>query len=679
MVDTYEMTLSLNVLRHLGISLYSSNPAVLSEAVANAWDADANTVQITIDRTAGQVVVQDDGDGMTRAEVNSRYLRVGYERRKTPGGAKTTSGRAVMGRKGIGKLALFSIARTIQVETVRNGEQSAFELSLDVIESIMGGKDPNASQTYMPRTMPTDKIDFASGTRITLTNLTKGLDQTASNLKRRLARRFTVIDDAFTVEINGTPVTAADRDFSPSVQYIWVYGSPDQQSAMKKRAVKAVHREERVRPISVDNGMTGWIGTAFESGALTDTDSGESLNKLPLIIRGKLALENILDSIPEVGVYQNYLVGEIHADYLDADDLEDIATSSRQSIREDDPRFQALRKFIGAELKHIKQNWTSLRNQGGMNAALDIPEILDWYRTIGADHKRRAERLFGKINQLGLPSRDRDELFAQGVLAFEVMKQRENLDALDDLGPSDLQAIAKVFKHSSQLEEVMYHRIVQQRLAVINKMSEMVIAGELEKYLQQHLFDHLWLLDPGWERASLPTMEISMKSAFAEIADSLPKDEQDSRLDIRYQKTSEQHVIVELKRANVVTDTDTLQRQIRKYRNALLQWLDHNGRSGEAVAVVCVVNKPLRDWKEFDGKKTSAESLRAYGTRVLMYDELLSTAQTAYDDYLRKSDEASNIQKVLDALTVKVHHTEGANDLANSHAEVPIKVPVPAS
>ena len=36
-----EMRLSLNILEHLGLNLYSHVPAVLSEAVANAWDADA--------------------------------------------------------------------------------------------------------------------------------------------------------------------------------------------------------------------------------------------------------------------------------------------------------------------------------------------------------------------------------------------------------------------------------------------------------------------------------------------------------------------------------------------------------------------------------------------------------------------------------------------------------------
>ncbi len=38
----YEMGISLRILDHLGLNLYSNTPAVISEAIANAWDADAN-------------------------------------------------------------------------------------------------------------------------------------------------------------------------------------------------------------------------------------------------------------------------------------------------------------------------------------------------------------------------------------------------------------------------------------------------------------------------------------------------------------------------------------------------------------------------------------------------------------------------------------------------------------
>ena len=69
----YRMTLSLNVLKHLGIGLYSNVPAVLSEVVANAWDADARNVEIEID-VAGKITVTDDGHGMSVADANNKYL-----------------------------------------------------------------------------------------------------------------------------------------------------------------------------------------------------------------------------------------------------------------------------------------------------------------------------------------------------------------------------------------------------------------------------------------------------------------------------------------------------------------------------------------------------------------------------------------------------------------------------
>jgi hypothetical protein len=101
-VSPYRMTLSLNVLNHLGLNLYSNVPAVLSEAVANSWDADAENVDISVDTQKGIIVIQDDGHGMNLADINDKYLTVGYEKRKAPGGARTPRlVRPAMGRKGI--------------------------------------------------------------------------------------------------------------------------------------------------------------------------------------------------------------------------------------------------------------------------------------------------------------------------------------------------------------------------------------------------------------------------------------------------------------------------------------------------------------------------------------------------------------------------------------------------
>ena len=77
----YEMTVDLNVLEHLGINLYSNIAAVLTEAVANAWDADASSVQIRVDPNSEWIEIEDDGIGMSVDDLNGKYLRVGYRRR----------------------------------------------------------------------------------------------------------------------------------------------------------------------------------------------------------------------------------------------------------------------------------------------------------------------------------------------------------------------------------------------------------------------------------------------------------------------------------------------------------------------------------------------------------------------------------------------------------------------
>ena len=79
--DKFTMSLSLNVLNHLGINLYSNIPAVLSEIVANSWDADASKVNITFD--SQQIVIVDDGCGMSEDDINGRFLMVGYPKRES--------------------------------------------------------------------------------------------------------------------------------------------------------------------------------------------------------------------------------------------------------------------------------------------------------------------------------------------------------------------------------------------------------------------------------------------------------------------------------------------------------------------------------------------------------------------------------------------------------------------
>ena len=70
----FQMSINLQVLNHLGLNLYSNTSAVLSEVVANAWDADATEVNIQID--GDTISITDNGIGMNLADINNKYLTV---------------------------------------------------------------------------------------------------------------------------------------------------------------------------------------------------------------------------------------------------------------------------------------------------------------------------------------------------------------------------------------------------------------------------------------------------------------------------------------------------------------------------------------------------------------------------------------------------------------------------
>lgn len=128
-MSEFEIKIDLNVLNHLGMSLYSNTPAVLTEIISNAWDADAKNVDITLDVEKGEVIIKDDGHGMSKDEIINRFLKVGYARREHGRAKSDNLNRQVMGRKGIGKLAMFSLANKIQVYSYKK-ERSHRHLKL---------------------------------------------------------------------------------------------------------------------------------------------------------------------------------------------------------------------------------------------------------------------------------------------------------------------------------------------------------------------------------------------------------------------------------------------------------------------------------------------------------------------------------------------------------------------
>ena len=637
--EPFRLTISLNVLEHLGINLYSNVPAVLSEIVANAWDADASEVRVTWNRAAGRIVIQDDGIGMTPSEINERFLSVGYRRRDGQPGP-TRKGRRPMGRKGIGKLSLFSIANTVRIETIKNGIKSAFQMKLDEIREQIR-REGGGSGTYEPTILPGDGIDFPRGTKITLDDLTKKQTLgTTKALKKRVARRFSIIGEqhGFRVYVDEDEVNPSDRDYYDKIRYLWTYGDQRDVIALCSKVENEEDRTVRVRRDGIT--ITGWLATVGEVRYLKD-EEGDNLNRIAIFVRGKLAQEDMLTDFSERGVYASYLIGELRVDDMDKYDGpetkedDDAATSSRQKIVEDDERYQRLRKVIGVELKHIQRRWAELRSEEGSKKALEIPEVRDWVEELNPNIRKKAKMWLGKLNRIRIDNVDEQkQLMKHAVLAFEFYRVNENLKKLENIDDDNLQATLDVFKELDIIESNLYGQIVQQRIHTIRNLQEKVDRNALERVIQEYLFDHPWLLDPSWERieGAEILMETRVGALFNDVYAGLTDEEKKGRVDIKYRKIAGQHVIIELKRPERTVAISEIHEQIRKYWSGMKKILKARGNPNEPFEFVLLLGKEPRDWTSPEDD----DSLKSYGARIVYYDQLLNDAYRAYAEYFEK-------------------------------------------
>ena len=659
----YQMTINLNVLNHLGINLYSNIPAVLSEVVANSWDADAKNVDIEIGTE--RITITDDGHGMTLDDINGKYLEVGYERRTHEAVKTEKLDREVMGRKGIGKLSLFSIAKTVKVESMKDSSHNGFVMSTDEIEKHIKDKKQGP---YEPTAMPNSEMELnQTGTRIVLTDLKRRVTISHPEyVKRRLARRFSIIgaENNFTVRVDGTPIGITDRDYFNKLQYLWHYGDESEKYVdLCNKSDNFEHEEKREGSIQYEHNtqeatypVKGWIGTVTTPSVLTDKDVNENLNKIVVMVRGKLAQEDILEDIREAGFYNKYLIGEIHADFLDENDLLDIATSNRQEIMRHDPRYIALRNWIKSELSHIRVTWDNLRTLQINEEAQQISAIKEWLHELPPSKRQQAKVFIDKIAELDIDEhKDRNLFYKHTALAFENLLYKKSLDQLDKISTETLPTFLEILGDFDDFEATFYYQIIQERLRIISKLYEAVEDNALEKTIQEILYDHLWLLDPSWDRATETTyMEQTVQKEFEEIEakELLTDPELNGRYDIKYKMTAGKHVIIELKRANRTLDQYDLLRQVEKYGEALRK-LIRAASKNEPVEIVCLVGKDLTQWNDAEQRERSKKTMEQQNVRVMLYNELIEDAYRTYNAFLQLRHEYGRVYRLIKNLEIE--------------------------
>ena len=119
-----------------------------------------------------------------RDRVNSRFLNIGQDRRSAY--PESPSGRKVLGRKGIGKLAVFSLAKVVDVYSKTAKDTAACRLDFDAI--TLHNEDPIALDENAVIFEKEFLSESGTGTKIVLRNIQKDVSRSLNYIINRLLR-----------------------------------------------------------------------------------------------------------------------------------------------------------------------------------------------------------------------------------------------------------------------------------------------------------------------------------------------------------------------------------------------------------------------------------------------------------------------------------------------------------
>lgn len=277
------------------------------------------------------------------------------------------------------------------------------------------------------------------------------------------------------------------------------------------------------------------------------------------------------------------------------------------------------------------------------------PHVKKWYDELRPRHlQESAKKIFAVIDQAGVDEAHKHELYANGILAFETLKMNHALEKLETIDVSNIEEFLSYLSDVDAIEAAHYHEIVKERFEVISQFRDKVEENAKEKVLQKYIFDHLWLLDPAWDRA---TRYAHMEERLQAVVDGVASKENTVRLDIRYRRVAAAHVIIELKRYSRILNKTDIESQVRKYIDALGNELKKNAKESQyPIESICIVGKLPRGWEDLDTRKRDEESLRVYSIKIITYDELIDNAFSAYSKFIEASESVGKLQHLIDKI-----------------------------
>lgn len=362
--EKLKMSFDPLVIDDLGAKLYSTLPPIISELIANGYDACAKNVWIELSGTGEnkKITVTDDGVGMSFKEIDEKYLRIGRKRRELEAPKKLKCNRLPIGKKGLGKLAFFGIARNAVIETDDGKEKTIFEMDWEKIQKSSTKKE------YEPKFFRknTSKI---SKTKITLSKIDRKSNFDTESLKINISNYF-IFDKDFKVHIKDDK----DKKFQEINNEIR-YQQGDRGEDFSWSFPNEIKKLKLEKKYPFSKQIKGKI-------ILFNLPVKNNLRGVTLFSRKKLV--SIPESFPIQGSshFFQYLTGWLEIDFID--DLKpDVIATNRGSLNWNDENLEQLKKFLEEIITHIHKEWRKLIKE---RTAKNIKEkfaidIVSWRET----------------------------------------------------------------------------------------------------------------------------------------------------------------------------------------------------------------------------------------------------------------------------------------------------------
>lgn len=553
------------ILDSLGIQMYQSPVAAVAELIANAWDADAKAVEVQLpERLDGtpELVVKDNGIGMTFDECQNFYLNVGRNRR-ADGTSRTAGGRPVLGRKGIGKFAGFGIADVMRVETVsgETGERTVFELDISELRS-----DEYVGVTPKPvRMIERQMADAAripdQGTAIRLRRLKLQQVRNPEPFARSMARRFNLAAQAddFAVTVNDVALPEDVEPFPVQFDFPTDY-----------------------EPGEAPNGLTvvnGWGRETLPDGhriewrmRFSDTPIGaEEFRGVSVFCGVKIAQNPFFFNLSgglggQHG--QQYLTGKVIADYLDRLG-QDVITTERARINWEEQDAAVLLAWGQERLKELLVIWKERRAQDKLDR-LDarVEPFSQRLDKLPPSERKVIRAALVRIAQVEAIDDTQYAGLAQAVLtAWEGGRLRgliDDISRMDELGEG---ALVQLLAEAHVIGALHMAEIVDARVGIIRGLERRIGARELENAVRDYIALNPWLIGPKWETFR---KEISLNNFVQEALEEagIARDEDwRGRMDLVL-RSGDQLLVLEFMRPGLTVDRDHLGR-FRHYMQVL--------------------------------------------------------------------------------------------------------------